>query len=182
MGTLICTIEMDKNDGLTVTIKGDSITQTVKMNGTTIELKVVGDDGTSVITQSATKVSIACKQFEVKAEETVSISSGKASTYKSSTTLAVESAQAMTLKSDAEIEGKGQKGMALEGAEGKLDLTLSGGKLSGPTVELAGQATLKGKAPQVKMNSDAMMSLESSGLCTLKGSLTNVQGSLVNLG
>ena len=135
-----------------------------------------------MITQSAEKVSVACKQFEVKAEETVSISSGKASTYHSDTTLDVKSAQAMTLESDAKIEGTGQAGIALTGAEGKLALTPSGGKLSGPAVELVGDAKLSGQAPQVELKSDAMMSLESSGLCTLKGSLTNVQGSLVNLG
>src|SRR4051812_17299345 len=133
MGTLICTIEMDKNDGLIVTINNEAgnVTQTIKMNGTTIELKVVGAQATSVITQSAEKVSIACKQFEVKAEETVSIASGKASTYTSDATLAIKSASDMTLKSDTTLEGSGQTAIKLTGGmQGKLELSAAAAKLS----------------------------------------------------
>lgn len=192
MGTLVCTIEMDKNDGLTVTIFNEDgkITQTVKMNGTSIELKVKGDQATSVITQTAEKVSVTCNEFEVKAEKTVDVSSGKASTYKSDDTLTIQSAKDMTQKSDANVSVSGQKiaatgqtAVALTGGStSKLDLAAAGAKLSGTKVELAGTAQLAGKAPMVEIKADGMMNLESSGVATLKGSLTNVQGSLVNLG
>src|SRR4051794_19941404 len=132
MGTLVCTIEMDKKDGLTVTIANEDgkITQTVKMNGTTIELKVKGDQATSVVTQSAEKVSIVCKQFEVKAEETVTISSGKASKYESDDALTIQSAKDMTLKSSTKIEGTGQTEIALTGgSQSKLDLAAASAKL-----------------------------------------------------
>lgn len=184
MGTLVCTIEMDKNDGLTVTIvNGDAnITQTIKMNGTTIELKVAGQQATSVITQSAEKVSVSCDEFEVKANKTVSISSGQASTYKSDDTLTIQSAKDMTQKSDANIDVSGQKitvtgqtEVALTGgSQSKVDLAAAAAKVSGTQVELAGQAQLSGKAPMVEIKADGMMNLEASGIAALKGSLVNL--------
>lgn len=192
MGTLVCTIEMDKAAGLTVTIKNadGKITQTVKMDGTMIELKVAGESATSVIQQNSEKITITCKQFEVKAEETIDLSSGKASTWKSDDTLTVQSAKDMTLKSDANVSVSGQK----IAAEGQTEVSLSGASTStvslasaGATVSSGGklelsqsQAAMSGVQVQVK--ADGMMSLESSGIATLKGSMTNVQGSLVNLG
>ncbi len=74
MGTLACTVELDKVAGLTVTVENAaaSTTQTVKMNGVTIELKVTGPAGTSTYTQSAEKVAVVCREFEVTAERTIS--------------------------------------------------------------------------------------------------------------
>lgn len=177
MGTFVCTVEMDKTGGITVTLDNPdaNIKQTVKMNGTTIELKVAGDSGTSTITQSQEKVSISCKQFEVTAEETVSI--------KSDGTMTLQSAKDMTQKSDANVKVEGQTQVALTGgSQGKVTLKAAEAKMEGPKVSLEAQGQLAGKAPQVQIKSDAMMSLESSGIATLKGSLTNVQGNLVNLG
>jgi hypothetical protein len=185
MGTLVCTIEMDKGGGLTVTVDNadDKSTQTIKMNGSMIELKVKGDQATSVITQTAEKVSIQCKQFEVKAEETVSIASDKASEYKSGDTLMIQSAKDLSLESDTKVQCIGQTAVALTGgSQSSLELAASAAKLSGTKIDLSGQAQLSARAPQVEIKSDAMMSLESSGLATLKGSLTNVQGNLINLG
>jgi hypothetical protein len=96
------------------------------MNGKSIELKFAGPAATSVITQTAEKVSISCLEFEVKAQQSVSI--------------------------------------------------------SGAQISFEGQAQIQAKAPQVEIKSDATMSLESVGLATLKGALTNVQGNLVTLG
>jgi hypothetical protein len=192
MGTLVCTIEMDKAAGLTVTIANADakITQTIKMDGTMIQLKVAGEQATSIIQQDSEKITITCKQFEVKAEETIDLASGKASTWKSDDTLTAQSAKDMTLKSDANVSVSGQK----IAAEGKTEVSLSGASSStislasaGATVSSGGklelsqsQAAMSGVQVQVKAN--GMMSLEASGIATLKGSMTNVQGSLVNLG
>ncbi len=192
MGTLVCTIEMDKAAGLTVTITNADakITQTIKMDGTKIELKVAGDQATSIIQQVAEKITITCKQFEVKAEETIDLSSGKASTWKSGDTLTAQSAKDMALTSDANVSVSGQK----IAAEGQTEVSLSGASTStlslasaGATVASGGklelsQAQASMSGVQVQVKADGMMSLESSGIATLKGSLTNVQGSLINLG
>jgi hypothetical protein len=97
--------------------------------------------------------------------------------------LALWIAKELSLKSDTKIQGTGQTAVALTGgSQSSLELAAPSATLSGTKIELSGQAQLSGKAPQVEIKSDAMMSLESSGLATLKGSLTNVQGNLVNLG
>ncbi len=95
MGTLICTVELDKTLGLTVTIENASAstTQTVKVNGLTIELKVQGPDATSTFTQSADKIALVCKQFEVTAEQTIALKSVGASTWHSDQSIALDAPQ-----------------------------------------------------------------------------------------
>jgi hypothetical protein len=153
MSTLVCTVELDKAAGLTVTIEnaGGSTTQTVKINGTTIELKVAGPGGTSTFTQSAEKIAIACKQFEVTAEQTIALKSVGASTWHSDQTIALDAPQ----KVSASTMGT----LALEGTQ---------------------MATLSGTQATVK--ADAALQLECSAAATLKGQLINVQGSLVTIG
>lgn len=185
MGKLVCTVEMDKEKGLTVTIANDDaeITQTITMDGTTIVLKVAGSDATSTITQDAKKISIDCTQFEVTAKETITMSSTKASTYQSGDTLGVQSAKDMTLHSDTNVAVSGQK----ISAEGQQEVSLTGASQNKLALAAAG-ATLSAapklalSAPQVESKADAMMSLESSGVATVKGAMTNVQGNLVNVG
>lgn len=153
MGTLVCTVELDKVAGLTVTIENAaaSTTQTIKMNGVTIELKVAGPGGTSTFTQSAEKVAIACKQFEVTAEQTIALKSVGASTWHSDRSIALDAPQ--------EVSASTVGSLTLEGTQA---VTLSGA-----------QTTVK---------ADAALQLESSAVATLKGQLTNVQGSLVTIG
>jgi hypothetical protein len=192
MGTLVCTIEMDKAAGLTVTIANADagITQTVTMNGTTLVLKVAGNDATSTYTQDQKKIAIACTQFEVTADETITMTSTKASTYKSNDAMTLQSAKDMTQTSDANVSVSGQKIAVV----GQTEVDLTGASSNTLTLAAAG-ATLAGGAKlalqpagatmtgaQVSVKADGMMSLESSWVATLKGSLTNVQGSLVNLG
>jgi len=144
MAKLVCTVELDKSAGLTVTIENASasVTQTIKVNGTTIELKVAGPSGASTITQGAEKVAIVCKQFEVTAEQTISLKSTGASTWHSDSSVELSAAQ----------------------------------KLSAST-----QGTLDLKGTQAAMKADAVLDLQSAATATLKGQLTNVQGSLVTI-
>jgi hypothetical protein len=153
MGTLVCTVELDKVAGLTVTIEnaGASTTQTVKMNGVTIELKVAGPAGTSTITQSAEKVAVVCKDFEVTAERTIKLKSNGPSTWHSDQSIALDAPQ--------EVSASTVGSLTLEGTQA---VTVSGA-----------QTTVK---------ADAALQLESSAVATLKGQLTNVQGSLVSIG
>ena len=153
MGTLVCTVELDKVAGLTVTIANAdaSTTQTVKMNGLTIELKVAGPAATSTITQSAEKVAIVCKQFEVTAQETIALKSVAASTWHSDESIALDALQKLSASTPGTL--------SLEGTQ---------------------TATLSSIAATVK--ADAELKLTSSAMATLKGALTNVQGDLVLIG
>jgi hypothetical protein len=156
MGALVCTVQLDKTNGngITVTIENAdaNITQTITMNGTTITLKVAGDAATSTITQGAEKVSIHCKQFEVTADETI------------------------TLKAAQKLAAEGGTEASLTGA-GASSLTLAG---AGAT--LKGAPKLSASALEVEVKADAALDLSASGPATLKGAITNVQGNLVNLG
>lgn len=153
MGTLVCTIELDKNAGLTVTVENanSSVTQTVKLNGTTIELKVSGPSGTSTFTQSADKIAIACKDFEVVAQRSIKLSSSGPSSWHSDQSIALDAPQAVSASTVGSLT-----------LEGTKEVTVSGG-----------QATVK---------ANVTLQLESSALTTLKGQMTNVQGNLVNIG
>lgn len=192
MGTLVCTVEMDKNGGVTVKIDNadGKITQTITMDGTTVQIKVAGESATSTITQDAEKIAIACKVFELTAEETITVKSGKASAWTSDDTFSAKSSKAMSLESTADVSVDGQKIVVtgktevdLAGAQSKLALAAAGATLSTPAklaLEAQGQAAMSGAMAEVKAS--GMLSLEASGVATLKGALTNVQGNLVNLG
>ena len=56
--TLVCTVELSKTDGVTITVKNEKgkITQTVVMDGTSIKTQVKGDKHTSLITQMQNSV------------------------------------------------------------------------------------------------------------------------------
>lgn len=138
MGTLVCTVELDKVAGLTVRIEnaGASTTQTIKLNGTTLELKVTGPGGTSTFTQSAEKIAIACKQFEVTAEQTIALKSVGASSWHSDQSIALDAPQKVGLSTVGTL--------ALQGTQTSVkgDAALQ--------LESSAAATLKGQLTSVQ--------------------------------
>jgi hypothetical protein len=188
MATLVCTVELDKADGRGITVKIENteanITQTITMDGTRITLNVQGASATSTITQDAEKISVRCKQFEVTAEETITLQSIRASIYKSADTLTVHSDAALTLSTNASADLKAAQKLA---AEGGTEASLTGASASSLVLDGAG-AALKGaprinaSAPEVQVQADAALELGANGPATLKGAIVNVQGNLVNLG
>jgi uncharacterized protein (DUF2345 family) len=177
MSTWICSVEVDKVGGITVKVQDadGKLEQTLVMNGTKIEMTVKGDSATSIISQTAEKVTVQCKQFEVVAAETIDLKSTKACTFSSSDSLSVTAAKAMTLSSDDKVNVTAQQSLALCG---QMGVTLS----SPQKIALASQAQLTFEGAMVEGKAKGMLNLESSGLATFKGNLTNVQGTLVNLG
>lgn len=200
MGTLICTIELDKLKGATVTIEnpdapGGKITQTVTMDGTTLTLKVAGAKATSTYVQDQEKIHITVKELLFDAE-TITAKSSKQSVWESQDTLRIESKQAMSLKSSATLTAEATGDAKLSGANVTASAK-SSATLEGLNTALKGSASLKGEGAQlalkasgpanlegamVSVKASGMLTAESSGVATLKGSITNVQGSLVKLG
>ncbi len=84
MGTLVCKIELDKVKGATVTIENadGKITQTVTMDGTTLTMKVAGQQSTSTYVQQQDTVHITVDNFILEAK-TIKVTSSKESTWKS---------------------------------------------------------------------------------------------------
>ncbi|MBL9042223.1 MAG: hypothetical protein JNM83_11505 [Myxococcales bacterium] len=197
MGTLVCRIELDKMTGAKVTIENadGKITQTIHMDGTKITTKVQGEKDTSTIEQIADTITVTVKNFNVHAEK-VTIKSSKQSVWESGDTLDVKSAKAMTIKSDATqaleaTQDASYKGMniaikAQTDLKGDaINITLKGTaalKAEAPQLALKGSASAKLQGAMIEVKADAMLTAESSGMTTLKGSLTSVEGSLVKLG
>jgi phage baseplate assembly protein gpV len=198
MGTLVCKVELDKTSGITVTVENadGKITQTVTMDGTTLTIKVQGESDTSTITQKADSIAIKCKTFTLDAE-TITCTSEKATKHESKDTFDIKSTKDMTMKSQAKIDMAATQDMALSGmnvnvsaqqalsGKGPTGVTLqaSGGELKGEglTLSLKGTTGAKLEGLKVDIKADTMLNAEGT-MTTLKGQMTNVQGSLVKLG
>lgn len=191
MGKLVCTVELSKTNGITVkVVNADaSITQTVTMDGTTLILKVAGQSDTSTFTQTADKIAIKCKVFTLDADDTITCTSGKATTHKSSDALTVQSTKDLTLTSSAKLVQSATSDVTVSGANVKASAK-GAASLQGMTAEITGtqSLTLKGTAQaqlsgaQIAIKADAQLDAESSGLATLGGSLTTIKGSLISAG
>jgi hypothetical protein len=200
MGKLVCTVEMDKEKGVTVKVENadGKITQTVVMDGTSITLKVQGDSETSTVVQKQDSVTITCKDFTVDATGTLTLKSAKASSWSSQDILKVESTKDMTLDTQAKLTQSAAQDAKLSSntnvtveATSKLDLkgmqtslTASAGdnKVEGVNLKMSGKAQAELSAPMTKVEGQAKLGLESTGIAELKGTMTTVGGSLVKVG
>jgi uncharacterized ParB-like nuclease family protein len=200
MGKLVCTVEMDKEKGVTVKVENadDQITQTVVMDGTSITITVKGSEETSTYVQKQDSVVITCKDFTVDATGTLTLKSAKASSWNSQDVLTVESTKDMSLtskakftqessqdaslKSNAKVSVEAATDLSLKGM--KTSLVASGGenKIEGVTLKMSGQTQAELASAMTKVSGQGKLGLESSGVAELKGSLTTVGGSLVKLG
>ena len=153
MGTLICTIELNKTTGTTVTVKDEDgkITQTVIMDGKSITLKVLKEDDkkfssimmdhtqivatvkgdeTSTVTQVHDTITTKVKNFILDAE-TIKVTSSKTSawtaedtmTVKVTKALSVSTSDALTVKSTKDTSVTSSAKMTLKSTD---DLSASG--------------------------------------------------------
>lgn len=200
MGKLVCTVEMDKEKGVTVMVENadDQITQTVVMDGTSITITVKGSEETSTYVQKQDSVTITCKDFTVDATGTLTLKSQKESSWTSQDILKLESTKDMTFTSNAKLTQSATQDAKLSSnanvnveATSKLDLkgmqtslAASGGenKIEGVTLKMSGQSQAELSSAMTKVAADGKLDLESSGMANLKGSMTTVGGSLVKLG
>jgi hypothetical protein len=199
MAKLICTIDLDKEKGLIVTVEDPEgkLTQTVTLDGKAITLEVKSDSDTSTIVQKPDSISLTCKAFSVDAD-TITLQSKKESAWTSEKTLELKSTEDMTLtssakltqkatkdaalSSDANVQVKATQKLALEAMEGQISATGGPLKLEGVKLELKGKSQAELGAPLIKVAAQGQLGLESSGVAELKGSMTSVSGSLVKLG
>jgi hypothetical protein len=200
MGKLVCTVELDKEKGVTVKVENadDQITQTVVMDGTSITITVKGSSETSTIVQKQDSIVMTCKDFTVDATGTLTLKSAKASSWTSQDTLSLESTKDMSFTSNAKLTQKATSDAKLSSsanvgveATSKLDmkgmqtsLVASGGenKIEGLTLKMSGQTQAEMASAMIKVAAQGKLGLESSGMAELKGAMTSVSGSLVKLG
>ncbi len=203
MTTLICRIELNKEDGkgiiVSVEDEDGNTTQTFQMDGTAITTTVKGEE-TSTITQTHDKIAIVCKDFTLDASGTITCTSEGATSHVSKDAFSVESTGEMKHTSKAGYTVEATADIALEGAnltaKAKTgDLTLealsnasmkgSTGKaeiegLTGATLTAsAGEAGLSGLQAKVEgsITADvkgAMTTVEGSGMCSVKGGMVMI--------
>jgi len=200
MGTLVCTIELDKVKGITVTVDNadGKILQTVTMDGTSITMKVAGQSDTSTVVQKADSVVVTVKDFKVDAQ-TITLLSKGTSEWTSQDTLKVESTKDMTLTTQAKLTqsatqdaslSSSQKvnveataALSLKGMSAAMQATGGEAKVEGVTLKLAGQTDAALNGLNVKVAGQAALDLEAQGMANLKASgITSVSGAMVKLG
>ncbi|MEM9458696.1 MAG: hypothetical protein AAGF11_31255 [Myxococcota bacterium] len=192
MGTLVCTLEMSKERGVTVKVVNgdDSITQTITMDGTTMKLLVTdGSDGSS-ITMDKASIALDTKDLTITASNTIVCKSTNESTFQSeSKTFTIKSGSDTSIEAGANLTQKATSDVSIKGinvaAQGTSDASVKGltAKVSADTsltLEGGTQAELSG--PMVSVTADATLSAESSGMATLGGSMTTIKGSLITAG
>lgn len=199
MGKLVCTIELDKEKGVTVKVEDPDgqVTQTITMDSKSITTEMKNSSKTSTVVQKAESVTVTCQDFTVDAD-TVTLKSKKASSWTSQDTLKLESTKDMTftssakltqsatqdakLSSSAKVSIEATSQLALKGMQASMAASGGEAKVEGVTLKLTGQGQAELSAPMAKVAATGKLSLESSGLADLKGSMTTVGGALVKLG
>ena len=198
MSTLVCRIELDKNQGIILTVENEEgqITQTAVMNGESITFTSEGANDKSTITQKPDSVVIKCKDFTLESD-TITCKSTKDTLHSSEGKFDIKSTKDMTLTSTAKLTEDATSDISIKGmkvsvsADDKAEIsgldTAVNAKLKmemgGTTLAIKGeaQAEMEGGA-SVKVSSKGMLNLESTGITTLKGSMTNIQGTMVKVG
>ncbi|KFE65390.1 hypothetical protein [Hyalangium minutum] len=199
MGTLVCKIELDKTKGITVTVENadGQITQTMTMDGTSITTKVQGQSDTSTIVQKADSIVVTCKDFTLDTE-TITCKSSKASQWTSQDILKLTSTKDMTFTSSAKLTQSATQDAKLSssanvtleatsafkasGMTAAMSATGGEAKVDGLTLKLSGETNAEMSGAMAKVSGQGQLSLESTGIAKLQGSMTTVGGSLVKLG
>lgn len=180
---LVCTVELDKKSGVTITVKNEDgkITQTLVMDGKTIKTQIKGDKHTTLITQTedslTTKVSegskelssvsqkkaditVKCAKYVLDAEE-VTVKSSKDTSFDSKGKFSVSSTKDASVSSKAKMSLSSTSNMALS-----TKAQFSCSATSNATVK-GNNLTLQGK-----MNTQ----IKAGMTCSMKGLKVDVKG------
>ncbi|MBL0732354.1 MAG: hypothetical protein JJW03_05835 [Desulfosarcina sp.] len=175
MGKLVCRIELDKKDGLILTVEnGDaSITQTIVMDGTSITSTVKGKSETSTITQKQDGIAVKCKTFTLDAE-TITCESEKKTLHKSGEDFDINSGKNLNISAASDAKYKAVNTTM----ESTVETVAKGSQAA--TLKLSGsESVLEGIS--IKLDSKGMLDLLSNGIATLKGTIVKIKD-IVKLG
>jgi len=196
--TLVSTIRLDKNAGGSVVIRNDEdgITQSIRMNGTSLVLEVEDAQNKSTITQTAGEVKIQCKTFLLDAE-TITCKSSSTSQYESSSTMTLTSERDMRLTSQANLSARAENSLTGQATSvkftGQSDFTATGPGASfkaaastataqGAIVKLSGSSQIKAQGAMIALSAAATLKAEAAGLHSIKGAILSVGGGLIKIG
>ena len=177
MGTLVCRAELDKHDGITLTVenKDDGITQTLVMDGTSITTTVEGPEETSMITQEQNSIAINCKTFTLDAE-TITCTSTKETTHESGMDFKIDSKANLKVSasSDAKYEATNTT------IESTSKTEVKAGEANVLTLSSTAGGELKGT--MIKLDAKGLMDLIAKGVVTIDGSAVNIAGKGIKVG
>ena len=175
MEKLVCRIELDKEDGLILTVEnGDaSITQTIVMDGTSIKTTVAGQSETSTITQKQDSIAVKCKTFTLDAE-TITCESEKKTLHKSGQDFDINSGKNLNISAASDAKYK-----AINTTIESKTETVAKGSQSASLKLSTSESVLEGVS--IKLDSKGMLDLLSNGIATLKGTIVNIKD-IVKLG
>jgi hypothetical protein len=170
MGTLVCRAELDKHDGIILTVENgdDGITQTIVMDGTSITTTVEGPVETSTITQKQDSIAINCKTFTLDAETI---------TCKSTMDTKHESVMAFDIQSGTSLDVTATADATYKALNSTIESTVQTG-VKGKILDLEGTASAELKGAKIKVESKGLLDLITSGVATVKGSLIKLTGIL----
>lgn len=128
MSALFCRVELNKTDGITITLDNEdgNITHTIVLNGEDITTTSKGDSDTSTIVQAPDKITMDCKTFELTAE-TISCSS--------SSTTELSSGGDFSIDSDGNLDSTAAMDVSVDGTN----------------IKLTGSAEISGSASLIKL-------------------------------
>ncbi|WP_444893557.1 hypothetical protein ACJJIE_03415 [Microbulbifer sp. TRSA001] len=100
MGALFCRIELNKKDGVVITVDNQSgkIVHKIEINKDSITTTSKGSSDTSKIEQKPESVYIDCKKFKLTAE-TIECKASKSTLMKSDSSCDIESGKTMSINS-----------------------------------------------------------------------------------
>jgi hypothetical protein len=194
---LVCKIELSQTAGITLTVinSDGNITQTAKFDGTTITHICQGQDATSTITQTSDSVTVACKNFTVNAES-ITCKSTKDTLHEATGTFTINSTDKASINSSADLDVSATTQLNMSAADFSIKaenttmvtastITINGDNqtnVMGGVVAVTAKTNANVKGSVVQLAAATSMVLDGGVVTTVKGQVTNIQGSLVKLG
>ena len=193
---LECRIELNKKDGVTVTVIGEDTkkTQVIRLDGDKVTITVKDGTNTSTYIQMPDAISVKCKTFSVDADE-INTKSVKRTMLVSDGDFTISSKDKFALNGSADVAIVANKALDLTAstlmAKGDTSaivqsktVTVKGdtkATLTAATTEVKGSSATNIDGMSINIKASTTMNVQ--GLTTnVKGQMTNVKGSLINLG
>jgi len=193
---LVCKIELSQTDGITVTVinADGKITQTAVFNGTSMIHTCKGENATSTITQTCDTITFDCNNFVVNAES-ITCKSSKDTLHEATGKFTVNSTDTAAVNASKDLNVAATTNLKMTAADfsatadntakvSALTTTINGDQKAQVTalqLVLSAQSSASLEGATVKAAAQATMDIE--GLTTtVKGQMTNIQGSLIKLG
>lgn len=176
MGSLVCRIELDKKDGVILTVEnGDAgITQTFVMDGTSITTTVEGREETSTITQDQGSIAINCKTFTLDAE-TITCRSTQGTKHESGRNFSIKSGENIDVSAAVDAIYNAVNTSVQSSAQ----TDVKAGTGNSLTLSAAG-AELKGA--MITLDAKGLMDLIAKGIVTVDGNVVNIAGKAIKVG